>query len=197
MIAYLKGSITCKNPAYVHIECNGVGYEVQVSLYTFGKLEDLDEIKLNTYQHIYENGQVLYGFFDVPERDLFVKLISVSGVGPNTARVILSYMDVNEIKSAIANENAVALSKVKGIGPKTAKRIILDLKEKIIKEGVSADNNVNILKSGNTLHQEALSALTALGFPKALVEKQIKSVLASNASINNVEQLIKEVLKKN
>ena len=194
MIAYLNGKITFKNPAYVFVECVGVGYQVNISLNTFAQIENLKEVKMFTYQHIYENGQALYGFFDEAEKNIFTLLISVSGVGPNTARVILSYMNTEEVKDAIMHENVVALNAVKGIGPKTAKRIILDLKDKVIKEG-DVSENVKLRIPNNTIKEEALSAMIALGFPKAAVEKHINSILNKNLAITQVEDLIKEVLK--
>ena len=194
MIAYLQGKLTYKNPAYVYVDCNGVGYHVNISLNTYSKLEHLDAVKIMTYMHTNDDGQTLFGFMDEAEREVFVLLISVSGVGPNTARVILSYMTTDETKSAIAHENVAALNKVKGIGPKTAKRIILDLKDKILK--ISGDQPIIITQSNNTLKDEALSALVALGFPKNSVEKQLKSILSANPDMDQVEDIIKLVLKQ-
>ncbi|HPK10296.1 MAG TPA: Holliday junction branch migration protein RuvA [Saprospiraceae bacterium] len=194
MIAYLNGKITHKNPAFLYVECSGVGYQVNISLQTYEALEKLNEVKIFTYQHIYENGQVLYGFFSEEEKAMFIHLISVSGVGPNTARVILSYLNLDDLKSAIINGNVKALSSVKGIGAKTAQRIIIDLKEKVIKDY----DDVSVVKSGsvnNTMKDEALSALMALGFPKVTVEKHINTILTKNSAITQVEDLIKEVLK--
>ena len=194
MIAYLQGKLTRKNPAFVYVDCNGVGYHVNISLNTYSKLEEMDSIKIMTYMHTNDDGQTLYGFMDEAEREVFVLLISVSGVGPNTARVILSYMTTEETKSAIVHENVVALNKVKGIGPKTAKRIILDLKDKVIK--ISGDQPLLISESNNTVRDEALSALVALGFPKNSVEKQLNSILTTNSDIDQVEDVIKLVLKQ-
>ena len=194
MIAYLQGKLTFKNPAFVYVDCNGVGYHVNISLNTYSKLEALDAVKIMTYMHTNDDGQSLYGFMDDAEREVFVLLISVSGVGPNTARVILSYMTTEEAKSAIVHENVAALNKVKGIGPKTAKRIILDLKDKILK--ISGDQPLIISESNNTLQEEALSALVALGFPKNSIEKQLKSVLSANSDVDQVEDIIKLVLKQ-
>ncbi|MEM9547670.1 MAG: Holliday junction branch migration protein RuvA [Bacteroidota bacterium] len=194
MIAYLQGKLTHKNPAFVYVDCNGVGYHVNISLNTYSKLENLESVKIMTYMHTNDDGQSLYGFMDGSEREMFVLLISVSGVGPNTARVILSYMTTEETKSAIVHENVVALNKVKGIGPKTAKRIIIDLKDKILK--ISGDQPLIISESNNTLRNEALSALVALGFPKNSVEKQLKSILSNHPDIDQVEDIIKLVLKQ-
>ena len=176
------------------MECNGVGYHVNISLNTYSNLEDLNDLKLLTYMHTNDDGPTLFGFMDDEERSIFILLISVSGVGPNTGRVILSYMTTDEVKSAIVHENVGALNKVKGIGPKTAKRIILDLKDKILK--VSGDQPIKVANNNNTLQNEALSALVALGFPKNTVEKQLKSILTTNPDVSQVEDLIKLVLKQ-
>ncbi|MBK7808008.1 MAG: Holliday junction branch migration protein RuvA [Saprospiraceae bacterium] len=195
MIAYLNGLITHKTPTFIYVDCNGVGYHVNISLYTYSRLEKLEKIKIFTYLNVKEDEQSLYGFFDDEERALFILLISVSGIGVNTARVILSYMTPEEVRTAIIHENAVALGKVKGIGPKTAKRIILDLKDKVIKE-TGSEQVILLSPENNTIRNESLSALIALGFPKLVVEKQIKAVLDKNPDISHVEDLIKQVLKQ-
>jgi Holliday junction DNA helicase RuvA len=194
LIAYLNGKLTLKTPTYVYVDCNGVGYHVNVSLNTYSELEKLDNVKILTYVHTNDDGQTLYGFMNDEERAIFVLLISVSGVGPNTARVIMSYMTTDEVKSAIVHENVGAISKVKGIGPKTAKRLILDLKDKILKG--SGDQPILIGNENNTLRDEALSALVALGFPKNTVEKQLKGILSANSDVSSVEEVIKLVLKQ-
>jgi len=194
LIAYLNGNLTLKTPTYVYVDCNGVGYHVNISLNTYSALEELEKIKILTYVHTNDDGQSLYGFMNDEERSIFVLLISVSGVGPNTARVIMSYMSTDEVKSAIVHENVGAISKVKGIGPKTAKRLILDLKDKILK--VSGDQPILSGGIDNTLRDEALSALVALGFPKNTVEKQLKSILSSNNDVSSVEEIIILVLKQ-
>jgi Holliday junction DNA helicase RuvA len=193
MIGYLKGKLAVKTPTYIIVECNGVGYHVNISLNTFSKLEDLNEATVFTHLHVREDDMSLYGFFDQEEKSVFQLLISVSGIGTNTARVILSYMNTDEIKTAIMHEDVVSISKVKGIGPKTAKRLILDLKDKIIKE--SGSDPVNIPTGNNILKSEALSALLALGFPKASVEKNINIVVNKNPNLGTVEEVIKMVLK--
>lgn len=176
------------------MDCNGIGYHINISLNTYSQLESLEKVKLFTYLHINDDAHSLYGFVEEEERQIFSMLISVSGVGPNTARVILSYMTKDEVKSAIVHENVPALNKVKGIGPKTAKRIILDLKDKMMK--VAGDQPIAMSSTtSNTVAEEALSALLALGFPKAAVDKQIKAILAKQPQIDNVEDLIKLVLK--
>ena len=195
LIAYLNGAITHKTPAFIYVDCNGVGYHVNISLNTYSRLENLEKIKIFTYLSIKEDEHSLYGFFDDDERALFILLISVSGVGVNTARVILSYMTPEEVSTAIIHENAVALGRVKGIGPKTAKRIFLDLKDKVIKE-TGSEHVVLTSPETNTIRQEALSALMALGFPRLVIEKQIKSITDKNPNIEHVEDLIKQVLKQ-
>ncbi len=195
MIAYLNGDITYKTPTYIYVDCHGVGYHVNISLNTYAKLENLQKIKILTYLNVKEDEHTLFGFFDDDERSLFILLISVSGVGVNTARIILSYMTPDEVRTAIIHENAVSLGKVKGIGPKTAKRIILDLKDKVIKESGS-DHVILVGPETVSIRSEALSALVALGFPKPVVEKQIKTVMEKNPNTDQVEELIKQVLKQ-
>ncbi len=195
LIAYLLGDITFKSPAFIYVECHGVGYHVNISLNTYSKLESLSRAKILTYLHVKEDEQSLFGFMEEEERTLFVQLISVSGIGVNTARVILSYMSAEEVIAAILQENEVALSKVKGIGAKTAKRIILDLKDKIGKSSLS--EGVRITSSGDSqLRNEAISALVALGFPKPVVEKQVRAVLEKNNDVKQVEELIKLTLRQ-
>jgi Holliday junction DNA helicase RuvA len=193
MIGYLKGNLAVKTPTYVIVECNGVGYHVNISLNTYGQIEDKSTATIYTHLHVREDDMSLYGFFDESEKSIFLLLISVSGIGTNTARVILSYMTVDEIKTAIMHEDIGSISKVKGIGPKTAKRMVLDLKDKVMKESGGAP--LNISSSNNIIKSEALSALLALGFPKSSVEKNINMVVAKNPTIDNVEDVIKLVLK--
>jgi len=191
MIAYLYGKITYKSPTYIYVDCNGVGYHVNISLHTYAQIEQLAKTKILTYLHVKEDIQALYGFSDESERSLFVHLISVSGIGPNTARIILSSSSPEEVRSAIANEHVQALNKIKGVGPKTAKRIILDLKEKIVKEGLAEAQPHVVL--GNMPEQEAVSALAALGFQKSKVQKQIAKMKTNEMS---VEDIIKNVLQQ-
>jgi Holliday junction DNA helicase RuvA len=142
-----------------------------------------------------EDDQSLYGFFDDDERSIFILLISVSGIGVNTARVILSYMNPDEIRTAILHDDAHAFSKAKGVGPKTAKRIILDLKDKVVKEA-GHDPIVLVSQSVQPIQQEAISALIALGFPKAIVDKNVKQIVSKHPEIAQVEVLIKMALKQ-
>ncbi len=196
MIGYLKGEITHKTPAFLYIEVGGVGYHVNTSVNSFSDLGEKKRVKVYTHMIVKEDSDTIYGFSTMAERDLFVLLLSVKGVGGNTARVILSYMNPNEVKRAIMHENVSAFKSVKGVGPKTAKQILLDLKEKVTK---LADNNIDLEITGESVHNtrdEAAAALQALGFQKALVEKKIAFVLQNGDDGMEVEQIIKEVLKQ-
>lgn len=193
MIAYLNGKFTHITPTYVYIDCHGVGYHVNISLQTYEKISQSVEGKLFVHHHINADTQALYGFFDEEERHMFGLLISVSGIGPNTGRVILSYMTVKEVRQAIIGDNSAAFKKVKGVGPKTAQRIIIDLRDKVMKDTVIDDGIAPI--QNNTIIDEALSALVSLGFPKASIEKTLKKVVKDEPQIANVEDMIKAVLK--
>ena len=194
MISYIKGEITHKSPTYIIVEAGGIGYQVHVSLNTYTAIEKLERIKILTYLNIKEDSHSLYGFADEKERSLFVLLISVSGIGTNTDRIILSSLSPEEVRAAIISEDVVTFNKVKGIGPKTAKRIILDLKDKVMKE--SGDVPLTFTKKDNTLRGEALSALLALGFAKIKVQKVLNRILQANNDIQSVEELIKRALKQ-
>jgi len=194
LIAYLEGKLTMKSPTSVFVDIGGIAYSVNISLNTYGKLEELDQAKLYTHMIVRETEQSLYGFFDLEERELFSKLIQVKGIGPNTARVILSYMTPSETKSAILHDNVPAFKKVKGVGPKTAQQIILDLKNKIAKESLEGDNSMKIVS--NSIRDEAIAALVALGFQKSRVAKTVDKVISQDATIDQVEALIKAVLKQ-
>lgn len=191
MIAYLKGNFSYKSPALVHIDVQGVGYEVNISLNTYSKIVNLEKGILHTYLQIKEDGHTLYGFFDQDEKAMFVKLISISGVGAATARMMLSSLRPDEIHQAIIQGNVRLLESIKGIGKKTAERIVLELKDKLGKlEGA----NVNSALIHNTLEQDALNALQALGIPKPAAEGAIKKALNGNENYN-LEQLIKKALQ--
>lgn len=179
------------NLTHVYLETGGIGYHVNISLQTYEKIKDAERVRLYTYLSIKEDSHKLYGFYDLSEKKVFLHLISVSGIGPNTAVVILSTLPTEVIRSAIANEKADVFGKVKGVGPKTAKRLILDLKDKIIKEGV--DKEVNTSQLDNTVQQEALFALVSLGFQKNIVQKLIAKSYESDIT---VEELVKTVLKQ-
>lgn len=193
MIAYIKGEITYKSPTYILIETGGIGYHVNISLNTYAQIEKLEKVQILTHLQVKEDSHTLYGFAEETERSMFVLLISVSGIGPNTARVLLSSMKVEEARMAIVSENVAAFNKVKGIGPKTAKRIILDLKDKVIKE--SGDTPITVSPVNNTIREEALSALVALQFPKIKVQKVLNKILQQQPTINSVEEMIKLALK--
>ncbi len=190
MIAYLKGEITFKSPTQVYIECSGVGYLVNISLQTYSKLEDKKKIKLFTHLYVREDAQILFGFFEEEEKAMFLLLISISGIGPNLGRLILSSMTTKELKKAIIYEEVSLIQTIKGIGPKSAKRLVLELKDKVTLE------DDHLLPSGNTAYSdEALAALSMLGFPKQKSEQAIRRVLSSNPDVNSVEELIKMSLK--
>lgn len=191
MIAYLKGNFAYKSPALVHIDVQGVGYEVNISLHTYGKIVNLEKGTLYTYLQIKEDGHTLFGFFDQEEKGMFVKLISISGVGAATARMMLSSMKPEEIQQAIITGNTRLLEGIKGIGKKTAERIVLELKDKL---GKLDYQNVNSGLINNTLEQDALNALQALGIPKPAAEGAIKKALSGNEN-HNLEQLIKKALQ--
>ncbi len=194
MIAYLEGKLTYKSPTNIFLDIGGIAYDVQISLNTYGQLESLDSVKLYTHLIVREDAHSLYGFFNEEERDLFIRLVSVSGIGPNTARVILSYMTPSEAHSTILTDNVAAFKKVKGVGPKTAQRIILDLKDKIAKDSLSVTHSINYSKPA--IRDEAVSALVALGFQKTQVNKAVEEVLARESTIDQVETLIKSVLRQ-
>ncbi len=194
MYAYLKGSLTYKSPTQVYLDINGVGYNVLITLNTFSKIENFDTVKLFTYVHVREDVLDIYGFENESEKEIFLHLLSVSGIGPNTARVVLSSMTPQEVSTAILQDNAAAFNKVKGIGPKTAKRLILDLKDKIAK--IEIDQGSSVYFELSNYKMEAVSALQALGFNKAQVSKKIDQILSQNPEINQVEDIIKEVLKQ-
>jgi holliday junction DNA helicase RuvA len=195
MIDFIKGEIAFKSPTYLIIEtAGGVGYRINISLNTYAKIESLEKVNLLTYLQIREDAHVLFGFAEDSERTLFTQLISVSGVGPATAQVLLSGMNADEVRSAILSENEVAFSKVKGIGPKTAKRIILDLKDKVKKEGF--ETTLNFAPAGNKMREEALSALVTLGFVRMNVQKVLNKILQDQPTIKSVEELIKTAIKQ-
>jgi Holliday junction DNA helicase RuvA len=194
MISYIKGLVTWKTPTYVVLEAGGIGYHVNISLQTYAKIEQSETIILLTYQHITENSQTLYGFAEEAERNLFKLLISVSGIGANTAQIVLSSLNTDEIKSAIVSENDRVFSSVKGIGPKTAKRIILDLKDKVVKD--LGEEIILLPQQDNTIRDEALSALIALGFNKIQVQKLLNQLLKGADRFSTVEELIKAALKQ-
>lgn len=192
MYAHLKGVLTEKTPTSVVLETGGIGYLINISLNTYAQIEQATEAKLLTYLSVKEDSLTLYGFGDDAERRLFIHLISVSGIGPNTARVMLSSLTPAEARRAIIQENVPAINKVKGIGPKTAKRMIIELKDKLIKEGGDVALDSVDVNSSNTIRDEALSALVALGFNRSKV-RQVVDKFAGQT--DQVEDLIKMALK--
>lgn len=195
MIAYLKGAITYKSPTKIYVECGGVGYHVNISLQTYAKIEELKETKIFIYTHINEQAHTLYGFAEEMEREVFLLLISVNGVGPNTARLILSSLSSNELKKAIIYQEVSLIQKIKGIGPKTAQRMVLELKDKMDKIQTD-DFAVDIIVTPkNAATDEAIAALVMLGFPKNHSEKVVQKVTKENPSFSSVEELIKLSLK--
>jgi Holliday junction DNA helicase RuvA len=192
MIAYVKGSFVYKTPAVVHVDVNGVGYEVNISLNTYSDIEALDKGSLFTFLHIKEDAHTLYGFFTVAEKDMFLKLISISGVGASTARMMLSSMKPDEIARAIVQGNARLLESIKGIGKKSAERIILELKDKLSKQ--STESNISTVIN-NTTEQDALNALISLGIARPAAELAVRKVLSSGTGTEKVEEIIKKALK--
>ena len=191
MIAYLKGDFVHKSPAVVQVEVNGVGYEVQISLNTYTKIQNLSKGVLHTALLIREDAHILYGFFDLAEKEIFLMLISVSGIGASTARVMLSYMKPEELAKAIIHGDTKTLEGVKGIGKKTAERMVLELRDKLAKQ--SLESNISPLKN-NTLQQDALNALTALGINRIAAGKALEKTLAADPNLS-IEELIKKSLK--
>lgn len=175
----------------VQVEVNGVGYEVQISLNTYSKIQNLDSGVLQTCLLIREDAHILYGFFDATEKEMFLHLIGVSGIGASTARVMLSYMKPAEIARAIIQADTRTLEGIKGIGKKTAERMVLELKDKLTKTPV--DPNISPMKN-NTLQQDALNALTALGINRQAANQAIEKTLAAGSNLS-VEELIKKALR--
>ena len=192
MIAYLSGKFSYKNPAVVYVDVNGIGYEVNISLNTYAHIQHLEEGKLFTYLQIKEDAHTLYGFFDSLEKEMFILLISVSGVGAATARMMLSSMKPDEISNAILMKQTSILESVKGIGRKTAERLVLELKDKVSKISQTSTGNISV---SNTFDQDALNALIALGISRPMAEQAIKKIKMTEPSINSLENLIKKALK--
>jgi Holliday junction DNA helicase RuvA len=192
MIASLTGSFVIKTPSYIHIDVHGVGYEVQISLNTYSRIQDLKEGTLLTHLQIKEDGHTLFGFAELAEKELFIQLINVNGVGASTARMMLSSMQPAELRSAIASGNTGALEKIKGIGRKSAERIILELREKMVKAGVESTASGFVR---NSLENDALNALMALGIQKNTAEAALKKTRAHAPEDNVLESIIKKSLQ--
>lgn len=192
MYEYIKGVLIEATPSCVVIECGGIGYMIHVSLNTYSKIVSVKEVLLFIHQIVREDAHLLYGFYTKEERSLFRSLISVSGIGANTANVMLSSMNVDDIIGAIMTDNVDAIKSVKGIGIKTAQRVIIELKDKVGKDGESAEGL--LIGQTGTLKEEATAALVMLGFVRAQVVKTVDKILASG-KVATVEELIKLALK--
>ena len=202
MYEYIQGKLAEINPAYAVIDTGGTGFILNITLSTYSRISGLEQCKLFAHLVVKEDAHVLFGFADQEERELFRHLISVSGVGPNTARLLLSSLNINELKEAIVSGRVNVLKSVKGIGEKSAQRIIVDLKDKVDK-GVTVSQKVEI--SHNTIREESLSGLVILGFPRKIAEKAVDeairdlkqaTVTDGAAPAVSVERVIKEALKK-
>ncbi|UOY07846.1 Holliday junction branch migration protein RuvA [Muricauda sp. SCSIO 64092] len=191
MITHLSGKLVEKNPTYIIVECNGVGYFLNISLHTFSLLPENENIKVYTHLQVKEDSHTLFGFMEKTEREIFLLLISVSGIGPSIARTMLSSLNPVQVRDAIAGGDVAKIQAVKGIGTKTAQRVIVELKDKILKVH---DMGEVSLPSNNTTKEEALSALEVLGFTRRLSEKVVDRVLSQDSSLS-VEETIKQALK--
>ncbi len=191
MITHIQGKLTEKNPTHVVIDCNGVGYMINISLNTFSQIPDNEQLKLYTHLQVKEDAHTLYGFSSLAEREIFRLLISVSGVGASTARTMLSSLTPKQIREGIASNDVALIQSVKGIGAKTAQRVILDLKDKVLK--IYDIDEVSV-SQGNTNKDEALSALEVLGFAKKQAERVVDKIVASEPEAT-VESIIKQALK--
>lgn len=192
MYAYLQGKFTEKTTAQVYIDVNGVGYEVNISLNTWAHIQNLEHGKLYTHLQVKEDGHVLFGFFEKAEKEIFLQLIGVSGIGAATARMMLSSLKPAEISAAIMQGNVKLLESIKGIGKKTAERLVLELKDKVAKQPAAL---VNQAVAGNSLEQDALNALTALGISRQQAEQAVKKTILSEPDLTNLEDVIKKSLK--
>jgi Holliday junction DNA helicase RuvA len=191
MIAYLSGQFTYKSPTTVYVEVGGIGYEVNISLNTYTEIQHMEKGTLYTYLQIKEDGHTLYGFANTAEKTMFVKLIGINGVGAATARIMLSSLKPEDIIRAIVQNNTRLLEGIKGIGKKTAERIVLELKDKLNKNEAT---NLNSSLIYNTLEQDALNALQALGIGRQQAENAVKKVISTEEN-QNLEQLIKKALQ--
>ena len=192
MIAYLEGKFSYKNPALVYVDVNGVGYEVNISLNTYSHIQKLKEGKLFTYMQVKEDAHNLFGFFDNYEKEMFVMLISVSGIGATTARMMLSSMKPDELSRAIVRGDVRLLESVKGIGKKTAERVVLELKDKLAK--LPIDGSLTATTHG-TMEQDALNALVALGISKPVADQALRKIMTAEPGLEQLEELIKRALK--
>jgi holliday junction DNA helicase RuvA len=192
MYAYLKGKFIDKTPAQIYVDVNGVGFEVNISLNTYSSIQNLDEGKLFIYFQVKEDAHTLFGFFDKAEKEMFVMLLGVSGIGAATARMMLSSLKPAEVGRAILQNNVKLIESVKGIGKKTAERLVLELKDKVGKLNLDGSQ---VLSKGNILEQDALNALTALGISRLQAEQSIQKIITAEPQIIHLEELIKKALK--
>ena len=194
MIGYLHGELTIREPTLVLMDVGGVGYEVRISLSTYSDIKNLKKLRLFTYLQVKEDAHVLYGFSTEAEKSMFHHLISVTGIGPGTALMVLSSMSVTELRTAIVRDDVATIQRVKGVGGKTAQRLVLELKDRLRKEGdapvMSAQSQVQV-----NLRSESIAALITLGIPKASAEKSVDVVLEKTGGEISLEELIKLVLK--
>jgi Holliday junction DNA helicase RuvA len=191
MIGYLKGDFVHKTPASVQVEVGGIGYDVQITLYTYSSIQNLEKGMLHTHLLVREDAHILFGFFDPKEKEMFLQLIGVSGIGAGTARVMLSYLKPEELARAIVQSDVRTLEGIKGIGKKTAERIVLELRDRLARQPL--ESNISPMKN-NTLHQDALNALTALGINRSAAEQALKKTLSTSPDLP-VEELIKKTLR--
>lgn len=192
MYAYIDGKLTFKCPTYIVVEASGLGYHINISLNTYSLLQNAERCKIFTWLHVKEDAHTLYGFAEEGERRLFLHLISVSGIGPNTGRMMLSSITPSEIQQAIVQGDVPLIQKIKGIGAKTAQRLVLELQDKLKKEGTGS---LILAPIHNTAKDEALSALVMLGFAKNAAEKVLDNIIKNTIEKPAVEQLIKQALK--
>lgn len=195
MFAFIEGKVDTLTPTHVVLNVGGVGYAIFISLNTYSEINNREHLRLFTHLHIREDAHLLYGFATENERNVFLQLIAVSGVGANTARMMLSSQTADEIKQAIINGDVVTIQRIKGIGPKTAQRVILELRDQMIKLSGTEPNQNILSNTHNKIQNETLYALQALGFNKAEAEKAISKTMKENPQLNTVESLIKSTLK--
>ena len=193
MIAFVRGKFVRKTPAQLIVDVNGIGYELQISLHTYSSISNKDEGQLQTYLHITENGQTLFGFYGQDEKELFLQLISVSGVGASTARMMLSGLKPDDIIKAIVQGNTKQLESVKGIGRKTAERLIVELRDKLGK--IPVENVVAEMQGYASTERDAVNALIGLGITKPMAEAAVKKVSQSAKETLSLEDIIKQSLK--
>jgi Holliday junction DNA helicase RuvA len=192
MIAYIEGPLVVKSPTYVIIDVQGIGYHIHISLYAYEKIANLDRGRLLIHQVIREDAHLLFGFYAEEERELFRHLISISGIGPNTARMALSSLSPEEMKRAIIRGDISLIKSIKGIGPKSAQRIIVELQDVLKK---TSEGELTVVSEKTKLLDEALMAMTMLGIQKAMAEKAIAKVLRDHPGQISIEELIKQALK--